>query len=160
MMMDSFGTIFQVGLPLFLLLLAWFTGRYAERRHYRSLKNREQEMADMLVTDLKTFPGDVDASRGGELVQGQAVIATDYLKSFLAGLRNIFGGEVKSYETLLQRARREAILRMMAQARGRGYNAVCNIRLTMSDIGGMAGAKGAAMVEVLAWGTAYKMADR
>ena len=158
--MEYIEPLLQLGIPLFLLLLAWFTGRYAERRHYRSLKNREREMADMLVTDLKTFPGGADPSRGGELVQGQAVIATDYLKTFLASLRNIFGGEVKSYESLLQRARREAILRMMAQARGRGYNAVCNIRLTMSDIGGMAGAKGAAMVEVLAWGTAYKMADR
>ena len=89
----------------------------------------------MLVTDLKTCPGGADPQRGGELVQGQAVIATDYLKSFLATLRNIFGGEVKSYESLLQRARREAILRMMAEARRRGYNAVCNIRLTMSENG-------------------------
>ncbi len=158
--MELIEPLLQAGIPLFLLLLAWFTGRYAERRHYRSLSRREREMADMLVTDLKTFPGEVVPSRGGELVQGQAVIATDYLKSFLAKLRNIFGGEVKSYESLLQRARREAILRMMAQARGRGYNAVCNIRLTMSDIGGMASAKGAAMVEVLAWGTAYSIAPR
>ena len=158
--MGDFIPILEACIPLFLLLLAWFTGRYAERRHYRSLKRREQEMADILVTDLKTFPGGVDPSRGGELVQGQAVIATDYLKTFLATLRNIFGGEVKSYESLLQRARREAILRMMTQARGRGYNAVCNIRLTMSDIGGMTGTKGAAMVEVLAWGTAYSIAPR
>ena len=158
--MEFIGSLLQLGIPIFLLLLAWFTGRYAERRHYRSLKRREQEMSGMMVTDVKSFPGGADPNRGGELVQGQAVIATDYLKSFLASLRNIFGGEVKSYESLLQRARREAILRMMAQARSRGYNAVCNIRLTMSDIGGMAGAKGAAMVEVLAWGTAYSIAPR
>jgi len=158
--MEFIEPLLQVGIPIFLLLLAWFTGRYAERRHYRSLKQREQDMSGMLVTDIKTFPGGADPSRGGELVQGQAVIATDYLKTFLASLRNIFGGEVKSYESLLQRARREAILRMMAQARGLGHNAVCNIRLTMSDIGGMAGAKGAAMVEVLAWGTAYSIAPR
>lgn len=158
--MEFIEPLLQLGIPIFLLLLAWFTGRYAERRHYRSLKRREQEMFGMLVTDVKSFPGGADPNRGGELVQGQAVIATDYLKTFLASLRNILGGEVKSYESLLQRARREAILRMMAQARSRGYNAVCNIRLTMSDIGGMAGAKGAAMVEVLAWGTAYSIAPR
>ena len=46
------------------------------------------------------------------LVQGSAVISIDYFKRMLAALRNIVGGEVKSYETLVDRARREATLRM------------------------------------------------
>ena len=87
--------------------------------------------------------------RHATLVLGQAVIASDYLKRFLARLRNIFGGEMRSYETLLTRARREAILRMLDRARTMGYDAVCNVRINTATIG-------RGMVEALASGTAYR----
>lgn len=87
----------------------------------------------------------------------EVVIATDYLKSFLAALKKLIGGEVKSYLSLVERARREAILRVLEEARRQGYNAVCNIRLVASDIGGSAHQrKGAAMVTLIASGTAYQ----
>jgi uncharacterized protein YbjQ (UPF0145 family) len=44
-------------------------------------------------------------------VSGSVVVSVDYFKRFLAGLRTLVGGRVTSYETLLDRARREAILR-------------------------------------------------
>ena len=93
------------------------------------------------------------------MVRGEAVIATDYLKTFLARIRNILGGEVKSYRSLMLRARREAILRMLEQARQQGYDAVCNVRLNTADIGGMATRRRAAMVEIFATGTAYLIAQ-
>ena len=148
-------SLLQAGIPAFLILLAWFTGRAVERRHFSDLRKREHEFADMVLSDLKTFPNGADPNRSSELVAGQAVIATDYLKTFLAGIRKVFGGELRSYETLMDRSRREATLRMLAQARQKGYNAVCNIRLGFADIGGMAGTKGSVMVEVFAYGTAY-----
>ena len=140
---------------LILLLIGWIAGRSAERKHFQSLDERERGLAHIVVTDLKSFPGGADPTAGGELVMGEVVIATDYLKSFLASLRKILGGELKSYDSLLNRARREALVRVKETARSRGYNAVANLRLQTADIGGMTGAKGAVMVEMFAWGTAY-----
>jgi len=154
-MEEVIGNLIGLIIPVVLIFVGLFAGRAAERKHYRNLALREQALANMLVTDIKTFPGGYDPSKGAALVQGEAVIATDYLKSFLAGLRNIFGGELKSYETLMVRARREAILRMMESAQRMGYNAVCNLRMGTADIGGMTGKRGAAMVEAFASGTAY-----
>jgi uncharacterized protein YbjQ (UPF0145 family) len=86
------------------------------------------------------------------------VIATDYMKSFLARVRNIFGGEVRSYTKLMIRARREAVVRLKHQAVELGYNALCNVRLETADIGGTASGRGVSMAAVLAWGTAYRTA--
>lgn len=147
--------LFNVGLPLLLLFLGWLAGRAAERAHFRSLERRERELGGMLVTDIRSFPGLSAPEKGAALVVGQAVIATDYFKSFLAHLRKLVGGELRSYQSLMTRARREAVLRMLQDARSRGYNAVCNVRLNSADIGGMTGKRGAAMVEVFATGTAY-----
>ena len=138
-----------------LILLGLVVGKTTETRHLRRLDQREQALVDMLVTDIRSFPGGVDVAKPPTMVFGQAVIATDYLKSFLAKLRKILGGELKSYRSLMTRARREATLRMMEEAHAQGYNAVCNLRLDSADIGGMAGRRGVAMVEAFATGTAY-----
>ena len=153
--------IFQAllqGWPLLLILLAVITGRTVEYRHFRALTRREQTLSHVLLTDLKTFPHGADPTITPMLVGGQVVIATDYFKSFLAGIPKIFGGELKSYESLLERARREAVLRLLEEADRNGCNTVCNLRLNFADIGMMAGpgGKGAAMVEVFANGTAYR----
>ena len=155
-MEDHIGLIVQISIPPFLILLGWIAGRTAERRHLRSLHRREQELADMMISNVKTFTGDADAQKGATMVLGEAVIATDYLKSFLAKIRKILGGELKSYESLMQRARREAMLRMLYRARELGYDAVCNVRLDPSDIGGATQRRGAVLVAICATGTAYK----
>ena len=50
----------------------------------------------------------VDAS-GAQLVSGSVVISSDYFKTFVAGFRAFFGGRFRGYETLLERARRDAL---------------------------------------------------
>lgn len=145
---------------VFLLALGLFVGKTTEIRHIARLDQREKETADMVVSDVKTFPGLVPSGPHGILVTGEAVIATDYLKTFLAGLKKIVGGEIRSYETLVMRARREAVLRMKEQARALGFNGVCNVRLDTADIGGNAYSRGVAIVAVVASGTAYRVADR
>ncbi len=150
------GLVAQLGIVIFLILLGWLAGSAAERKHLQSIQRREREFSDMLVTDIKSFPGGVDRTKTPTLVLGAAVIATDYLKTFFARMRKIIGGQLRSYQSLLTRARREAILRMLEAAHAQGYDAVCNVRFNTSDIGGMSGARGAAMVEVHASGTAYR----
>lgn len=152
--------IIQFGILMFFLALGLFVGSYQERRHFRSIEQREGQMADMLVTQLKSFPHSQSGPKPPRLIVSEVVIATDYLKSFLAKLRNIFGGRVRSYQSLLIRARREAVLRLMEQAHHDGYNALCNVRLETADVGGNSTMRRVATVAILASATAYHAAPR
>ena len=143
------------GIFLFLILLGLFAGGWSERRHYEKLKRREQQTSDILVTQIKTYPSAAPENAQPRMVIAEVVIATDYLKSFLAKLRNIFGGEVKSFYSLMDRARREAIVRILEQAQQHGYNAVCNVRIQTADVGGNSTMRKVAMVAIIASGTAY-----
>jgi uncharacterized protein YbjQ (UPF0145 family) len=136
------------------LVLAFFWSRWIDRKHFARIVERETEYSDITVTDLRTFPGGREPE-AGELVTGATVVANDYFKTWAASIRNIFGGEVRGLERLLERGRRESMVRMLAEARALGANAVYNVRIDTSSIAGKrAGA--AAGVEVLVSGTAVK----
>ncbi len=138
---------------LVLLFLGFVFGQIAEKRHFRSIIRREHEMRGLLSFTERRPPmvEGVDA----RLVCGSVVVSVDYFRRFVAGLRNFVGGRVSSYESLMERARREAVLRMKEEARAFGATSVWNIRLETASI-----AKGAqqniASVEVMAYGTALK----
>lgn len=100
----------------------------------------------MLLTNLETVPGRNVIQHLG-LVQGNSVRAKHVGRDIMAGLKNIFGGELKAYTELLQESRDEAIERMVQQARAAGANAVLNIRFSTSSV-----TQGAA--ELYAYGTA------
>ena len=144
---------FQVVPVAVLLVLGFVVGRWRERSHYQSLIQREAEFRDIGVVNLKTVPHPEQVDRA-ELVCGDAVMATDYFKGFAARLRNIVGGELKSYETLMERARREATLRVLEQARKIGATEVWNIRYETSNIRSASRQNPAVSVEVFAFGTA------
>ncbi len=154
--MDLVAVLIYVGPPGFFILLGLVVGTATERRHFRSLQRREAALSHVLVTDLRAYSPDHDPGVEPCLVTGEAVIATDYLKTFLAGIRNMLGGEVRSYLTLVNRARREASLRMLESAHSKGFDAVCNVRLEPADIGGGSGRKGVPMAAMVASGTAYR----
>ena len=154
--MDLVAVLIYLGPPAFFVLLGLVVGTATERRHLGLLEQREAACSEMLVTDLRSYSPDHDPATLPSLVTGEAVIATDYLKTFLAGLRNLLGGEVRSYLTLVNRARREALMRMLESARGLGYDAVCNVRLEPADIGGSTYRKGVPMAAMVASGTAYR----
>ena len=99
--------VLQLGLPLALLLLGLVVGRILERRHYASIRRREKALAGVLVFSTR-WPPEVTAAQRTSLVSGSVVISSDHFKTFVAALRNLFGGDVRSYETLMERARREA----------------------------------------------------
>lgn len=100
----------------------------------------------MLVTNLETAPGQRVSAHLG-IVQGSTVRAKHAGKDFLAGLKNIVGGELKAYTELMQEARAEAVSRMTAEAKALGANAVLNVRFVTTSI--TAGA-----AEILAYGSA------
>lgn len=147
-----------------LLLLGYGFGSYRERKHYQSIREREIELKDILVFESRFPPGyssSVNSSGGeqnlscdgGQMVTGNVVISIDYFKMFVAGLRKLIGGRLRSYESLLDRGRREAVLRMKQQARGIGANRVFNVKFESSSISkGASGNLGS--IEVLVYGSA------
>ena len=135
-----------------LLALGYGFGRYSELKHYKSIRLREMELRNIPVIASR-IPPYGDPNFKSQLVTGSVVISFDYFKQFIAGLRNLVGGRVSSYESLLDRARREAILRMKEEAKKLNAELVFNIKLETSSIyKGRRDAIGS--VEVLAYGTA------
>jgi uncharacterized protein YbjQ (UPF0145 family) len=156
-MEDAISLMMYIVLGVLPLFLGWVIGRTVERAHFRRLAQAEQQLSGIMVSDMKRLPPNWRPTEA-TLVTGEAVIATDYFKVFAAGLRNLFGGRVRSYETLVERARREAIVRMLRQARQFGANVVWNVRLETSTIQSSQQQGKSAGVEVMAYGTAMKVA--
>lgn len=102
----------------------------------------------MNLTNIESIPGKKIIEFYG-ISQGSSVRSKHIGRDFFAGLKNVFGGELKGYTELLNEARDEALKRMVAQAEAMGANAVVNVRLSTSTI--TAGAS-----EIFAYGTAVK----
>ena len=136
---------------LALTTLGYVFGRLAERKHFASIRLRESQYRELLVFNERRLPP--GQWRQGQLVGGNVVISVDYFKRLAAGLRGLFGGRLMTYESLLERARREALLRMKQQAAGLGSKLVINVRLETASIAQGQGNQ-IGSVEVYAYGTA------
>ena len=135
-----------------LFAIGYFAGRWNEKRHYASIRSREQEFQRVLVFTNR-FPPSTSTPMASEMVTGSVVISEDFFKGVLAGLYSFFGGRIRSYESLLDRARREAVLRMKAEAKAKGSEMIVNVKFQTFAVGGRnpESTKG---VEVLVYGTA------
>lgn len=100
----------------------------------------------MILVNTETIPGHRIADLKG-LVQGNTIRAKNVGRDIGASLKNLVGGEIRSYTDLMTEARREAVQRMIEQATKLGANAVVNVRFETSQVAG-----GAA--ELYAYGTA------
>jgi len=157
--MEKVSLALNFGLPLAILIFAYLVGNYLEKQHFRRLRRREAALDGFPVTTFAAMPAEWQVE-SAEMVSGNVVVSLDYFKRVIAGLRSIIGGRVKTYEPLLDRARREALLRMTESAKDRGYDAVINVRLETSRLANATGnGKGTAGVEMLAFGTAVKVAQ-
>ena len=134
---------------LVLLALGYFFGKSAETNHYKSIKQRELKFLRIPTTNKK-FPMRSDEVVNSALVQGSVVISVDYFKRIYASVINIFGGKVVPYESLLDRARREAILRLKESAPS--ADEFMNLRIETASI--TKNTKSVGSIEVLAYATA------
>ena len=151
--MESAGLLTNILFTVLILVLTYFIGSWLERRHYRSILRREQELRSFPAITFNTLLPDwqVESTR---LAQGSVVVSVDYFKRFIAGLRGLIGGRIKTYEPLLDRARREALLRLIEDAKRNGCDAVINIRLETSRLANARrDRETTAGVEMLAYGT-------
>ncbi len=103
----------------------------------------------MIITNVEIVPGKMIVEHFG-LVSGSTIRAKHVGRDIMAGLKNIVGGELKGYTQLLKESRRQAMDRMIAQAKELGANAIVNVRFSTSSV-----AQGAA--ELYAYGTAVKV---
>lgn len=137
---------------IILLFIGFIFGRINEANHFARLRQAEHDLAHIVTTNIKLLPSDLE--KGGTMVTGNVVVAVDYFKKIAAALKMLIGGRLRTYETLLERARREAIIRMKQEADYIGADAIYNVRLEFSAIGSQPQAFGG--VELLAYGTAVK----
>ena len=149
--MELLGPLTPYLFTLVLLVVGGLVGRARERRHLSELDEREAALAHILVVDLRTPPSGRRIADGAAMVSGNVVVGTDYFKQFAAGLRNLVGGEVRSLNPVLERARREARLRMVEEATRVGATMVVNVRFETSTISLNAS-------EVICYGTALRPA--
>jgi uncharacterized protein YbjQ (UPF0145 family) len=148
------GALIDLAIVVVLLAVGYFVGQGIERRHYASIRLRERRYRDVLAFPMRFAPDPLTPQRVF-LVHGAVVVSADYFKTFVAGFRNLVGGRFRSYETLMERARREALLRMKADARSRGARLIVCVRIETTSI-----ASGwAPSIEVLAYGTALVPLD-
>ena len=143
-------------LPLILALGALVIGRYIEQRHFKSIREREATTGHLPAVPTRSLDADAQVA-DSRLVTASVVVSLDYFKKILAGFRNIFGGNVRSYESLLDRAKREAILRLKEQVPD--CHIIVNLRVITSNIASIHDRRqGIGGVEVLAFGTAVRYA--
>lgn len=127
-----------------LLIVGFVAGQRVERRHFRNLEKRESRPGVPPAIASRYPP--TDAHYHQQLVTANVVIATDYFKSFTASLINLFGGRVTPFESLLDRARRESLLRLRGEAVRLGASSIFNVKYETVRVAGA--------MEVLAYGTA------
>ena len=137
---------------IILMLIGFFFGRANEARHIKALDAAEAELSHIQINNLKRVHEPLED--GGVLVSGNVVVAVDYFKKFIAAIKMFFGGKLGMYDSLLTRARRQAIVRMLREADALGADAIYNVRVEFSAIGAQPQAIGGA--ELLAYGTAVK----
>lgn len=151
--LHALGLLAPLLLFALLLLVGLICGRIVERRHYASIIQRESRPGQVMIFPSRTPPPQVRIV-DIQLVTGSVVVSVDYFKRFVAGLRMLIGGRLNTHESLLDRARREALLRMREEAAALGADLVFNVRLETAAIAGRVQQQGTGSVEVLAYGTA------
>jgi len=136
---------------------AWLIGSRLEKRHLGQLALLESGSRNVLAITVEDLPRGWDVE-SCDLVMGNVVISQDYFKRVIGHLKGLVGGNIGVFEPLLERARREALLRMKAAAHKRGFDTVINVRMETSRLASSRGdGKGTAGVEILAFGTALKL---
>jgi len=101
----------------------------------------------MKLISIENIPGQEYEVLG--LVRGTIVQSKNFGKDFMAGMKTLVGGEIKSYTDMLTEARQIATKRMVDEAEKLGADAIVGVRYSSSSV--MQGA-----AEVLAFGTAVK----
>ena len=103
----------------------------------------------MIVTTMNDIPGYEVEEVFGE-VMGLTVRSRNIGSQFGAGLKSIFGGELKGMTKALAASREQVRERMVEEAEAKGANAIIAMRFDTSEMGGN-------WTEICAYGTAVRV---
>lgn len=138
---------------LFILAITYTTGSIIEKRHFKKIKKREIALIRKPVINFGAKTKETKRKvRKVELVTGEVVISGDYFKNFAAALKNIFGGRLTTFESIMDRGRREALLRMREKAAG--AHCVINTRIETVMLNSLYDSKSVPKCAIIAYGTA------
>jgi uncharacterized protein YbjQ (UPF0145 family) len=141
--------------PVAIIVVALVAGNIGQNAHYTSIKKREEKYRDIFIFNEKIPPPEYAGQRF-DLVCGSVVMGSDYFRQFVASIKALFGGRLNSFEAMLDRGRREAILRMKEDAYSMGGTVIFNVRMETSTLSMTSdGKRGLACVELLVYGTAW-----
>jgi uncharacterized protein YbjQ (UPF0145 family) len=135
----------------------YLIGKHFEKTHLEDIRKREAKFLQMSLVPSDVVDSDRQIEAMG-LVTGGVVIGSDPFKRYIANLVNLIGGRVSVFETLLDRARREAILRMKERAAALRADEIVNFRMETMSLCSGNDAKPMGIVEVMAYGTAVRYA--
>ena len=140
-------------LLLIILGVTYSIGSTIEKNHYKKIKRREIALIKKPIINFgaKTWNTSKKIKKA-ELVTGEVVIAGDYFKEFVASIKNMFGGRLTTYESIMDRGRREAILRMREKARN--ADCIINARIESVMLNDLYTNKGVPQCALIAYGTA------
>ena len=140
---------------LILLFIGFFVGNFLETKHFKEIRQRERNILHVPTINFGAKQ-EIPHANEAALFLGSVVISADYFKMFASSLRNLVGRRMVAYESLLDRGRREAILRMKEQAISWGATQVVNVRLETSSLSKQTGGKGLVAIEIIAYGTGIR----
>lgn len=141
-------------IPLIVFLAAMITGTLIERNHLKSLARREEALSGkILIHNRKRLT--ISDPKRYEMVYGEVVIGADRFKTWLAKWRNLVGGKMGSLSPVVDRARREALLRAAESAHGKGYTELANIRYSLVSLKMGDPRRQELMLGVQVYGTAF-----
>ena len=158
---DVFGSgtiwniLFSNGLQVFGVgLVGWIVAAWFERRHIKSMNRREIPLHNIAINNLKKNLN--CEPQAATLLIGSVVVAHDYFRTLIIFFRKLVGGNIRHYERLVDRGRREALIRLKEEADLCGINQVVNVRFTTTAISG----RFLHAVEMVAYGTGIQSKGR
>jgi len=134
---------------LILLFSGLIIGSILEKKHFKSLQKREKKLLKLPCISIKK-PVYEETIVQSEFISSSVVISIDYFKKFIAKVVNFFGGNIIVYDSLLNRAKREAILKLKENAK----NASEIINLKIETVAINRSSKSVGTIEVIAYATA------
>jgi uncharacterized protein YbjQ (UPF0145 family) len=140
---------------ILLIIFAFCTGAVIEMRHYSNIISREKATLKYPTVSFGRKDA-LDPNRkvaAVRLVSACVVIAADNFKSFISSVKSFFGGRLSAYESVMDRARREAVLRLKDQSKD--CDIILNLKIESVNIA--VGQKNPQpKATIIAYGTAIK----
>ena len=131
-------------------VVGWLLATWLERRHFKSMSEREIPVQGVSISTTKRFSD--RETEAATLLIGSVVVAHDYFRTLIIFFRKIIGGNIQPYERLVERGRREALIRLKEEADLLGINKVISVRFTTTAVSG----RFLHAIEMVAYGTGVK----